>query len=126
MRAVTFGLLALLVLLPSGCGKKNTTAPVSGLVAFKGKPLARGRVVFTRDSGHYGFGDIGADGRYTLEAPLGACRVAITCREEPPRNPPPGMLILKSLIPERYENHMNSGLKFDVQKAANTADWRLE
>lgn len=126
MRAVTLGLLAPLLLVPSGCGQKNLTAPVSGLVTYKGKPLTRGRVVFTHDSGQYGHGDIGPDGRYTLQAPLGACRVAITCREDPPLNPPPGLLILKSLIPERYEDYMNSGLTFDVQQSANTADWNLQ
>jgi hypothetical protein len=126
MRAVTVGLLAVGLLVPSGCGKKNPTAPVSGLVAFKGKPLARGRVVFMHESGQYGYGDIGADGRYTLDAPVGVCRVAISCREAAPPNPPPGMLVLKTLIPERYEDHMNSGLKFDVQPAPNTADWKLE
>jgi hypothetical protein len=36
------------------------------------------------------------------------------------------MLILKSLIPERYEDHMKSGFAFDVQRTANTADWQLE
>jgi hypothetical protein len=126
MRAVALGLLALALLLPSGCAKKKPTAPVSGLVTFKGKALTRGRVLFNHDSGQYGFGDIGADGRYKLEAPLGECRVAVTCREEPPPNPPPGMLILKSLIPERYEDHMRSGLKFDVKEGENTADWKLE
>src|SRR3954470_17468135 len=126
MRAVTLVALAPALLLPSGCGQRKPTAPVSGLVTYKGKPLTRGRVIFHHASGQYGFGDIGPDGRYKLEAPLGECRVAVECKEEPPPNPPPGMLILKSLIPQRYEDHMSSGLKFDVKEEENTADWKLE
>ena len=78
-------------------------------------------------SGRHAHGDVGAGGRYKLEAPLGECRVAISCREDPPpERKEPGIYVPKALIPERYENHMNSGLQFDVQPAANTADWNLE
>jgi hypothetical protein len=116
-----------------GCGPaKHPTAPVSGQVTFKGKPLTRGRVIFVHEAGPSAFGDIGPDGRYQLDAPVGPCGVAISCREDPPANLPPekiqpGVFNTRSLIPERYEDHMNSGFKFTVQRGkTNTADWVLK
>src|SRR5262245_35624383 len=107
MRAVG-ALLFVLAILPSGCSPgKHPTAAVSGLVTFEDRPLSRGRVIFMHPSGQYGHGDIGPDGRYSLMAPLGECRVAITSREAPPpERKEPGLFIPKTLIPERYEDHM--------------------
>lgn len=125
-------MLGLALVLSIGCGKaKHPTAPVSGLVTYKNKPLTKGRVVFTHDAGHYAFGDIDKEGRYKLEAPVGECRVAVSLREDPPENLPPEKIVpgaynTKSLIPEKYEDHMRSGLKFTIKEGGNTADWKLE
>lgn len=109
-----------------GCQPTHPTAVVSGVVRYQGKPLTHGRVIFQHESGQFGHGDIGPDGTYQLNAPVGLCKVALTCREQPPAKPPPGLLILKSLIPEKYEDHMQSGLQFDVKSGTNTASWDLK
>jgi hypothetical protein len=125
-------LFALALLLAPGCGPaKHPTAPVAGTVTWKDKPLTRGRVIFHHAAGHYGFADIDATGRYKGEAPVGECKVAIESRAPPPENLPPekivpGVYFTKSLIPERYENHMESGLKLEVKAEPNTKDWKLE
>jgi hypothetical protein len=116
-----------------GCGPpKKLTAAVSGRVTFKGEPLTRGRIIFMHKSGQSASGEIGADGRFGLDAPVGFCYIAISCHEAPPANIPPEKLVpgvfnTKSLIPERYEDYTHSGLSFNVQEAAsNTADWSLK
>ena len=132
MRALLFLSLMIALCLAAGCGPaKHPTGPVSGQVTYKGKPLTKGRVIFIHEKGPYAYGDISPNGRYLCQAPLGECKVAISCREDPPENLPPekivpGVYNMKSLIPERYENHMASGLKLEVRAEANTADWKLE
>lgn len=130
MRSVSWAALA--VFLVAGCGGAgHPTAAVTGTVTWKGRPLVKGRVLFMHDSGPIGYGDIGPDGRYKLDAPIGECRVAVSCREDPPQNLPPekdvpGAYITRSLISEKYEDHMQSGLKFMVKASGNTADWKLD
>ena len=126
--------LALLVaVLPIGCKGKHPTAPVSGVVTWKGKPVTQGTVVFFHETAPVsGSGAIGPDGRYKLDAPVGICRVAIQSREQPPADLPkekqtPGYYLgLKSVIPDRYEDHMHNGLQFTVKEGNNTADWNLK
>jgi len=117
-----------------GCGvKQHPKAPVSGKVTYKGGPVTTGRVVFINATGQDGFGDIGPDGGYKLEAPIGECKVAITSREKEPgpdsktaKQVRPGMWVGKSFIPEKYENHMGSGLTFTVEQGQNTANFDLK
>jgi hypothetical protein len=98
-----------------------------------GKPLILGRITFVHGSGRTGSGDIGKDGRYSLRAPVGDCKIAIESRElEPPPDPKkrkmvrPGMYIGKSFIPERYQNHLESGLTLKVQTGDNKGDFDLK
>ena len=95
--------------------------------------FAHGKVVFVHENlPIQGSGEIGPDGRYKLDAPVGSCRVAIQSRQVPPPDLPkekqnPGYYLgLKSEIPDKYEDHMHNGLKFDVQNGNNTADWPLK
>lgn len=124
-------LTALLILIGSGCGGKKEwpKAPVSGLVTFQGKPLDHGRIVFVHEQGHGGAGEIGPDGRYSLSGIIGQNRVTIEC-DDPNRTTTvpgrPNMSIPASLIPERYSDHMQSGLCVDVHAGDNTADFDLQ
>jgi hypothetical protein len=117
----------------TGCEAKFPTAPVSGVVTYKGKPVTHGKVVFFHETApQAGDGTIDLDGQYKLDAPVGNCRIAIQSREVPPKDLPkekmnPGYFLgLKSEIPERYEDHMRNGLRFTVKHGHNTADWNLK
>jgi hypothetical protein len=121
------------VVLLTGCKAKHPTAPVEGLVTYKGKPVTRGKVVFFhKQLGLSGGSNIGPDGRYKLQAPVGTCQIAVQSREDAPSevpnrpDAPINYLFLKSNIPDRYEDHMRSGLQFDVQNGNNTFDLQLK
>jgi hypothetical protein len=121
------------VVLLTGCEAKFPTAPVSGVVTYKGKPVTHGKVVFFHETAPVaGGGTIELDGRYELTAPVGNCRIAIQSRQVPPKDLPkekmnPGYFLgLKSEIPNRYEDHMRNGLTFTVKDGQNTADWDLK
>jgi hypothetical protein len=115
-----------------GCNRGHPTAPVSGSVSFKGKPMTTGRVLFVHETGASSFGLIGLDGRYELLAPVGANRVAIECLEEMGKPADPSnpymrpMALAQTLIPERYSNHMTSGFTCDVTSTGNNADFELK
>jgi hypothetical protein len=106
---------------------------VSGTVTYKGQPVAFGQVTFIHIQGHTAFGPI-QDGRYSMRAPVGDCRVAISTLEtDPPEDPKagrrlarPGMVIPKSFIPEKYQRPEKSGLTFKVEDKVNAADFPLK
>jgi hypothetical protein len=134
MKKLVAGIGCLLLCFVFGCGNKVKTAPVSGTVTYKGQPVTFGKITFIDSQGRPGFAELGADGRYTLRATVGECKVALEAREiEPPHDPKqrkqarPGMYIGKSFIPEKYENPQQSGLTFKVEdKENNTADFALK
>jgi hypothetical protein len=130
---IILSLAVLGTVLLTGCKGKFPTAPVSGVVTLKGKPIKHGTVVFFHENAPVsGAGTIGPDGRYKVDAPVGNCRIAIQSRETPPADLPkekmnPGYYLgLKSEIPDRYEDHMRNGLQFTVKEGNNTADWDLK
>ena len=114
----------------AGCGEEaETTALVKGHVTYQDKPLTFGRVIFLHVSGPYAFSDIGEDGSYELLAPLGKCRVAVECREEPNRINPKDAderWFGRSLIPKHYSNHMTSEIEFQVQPGEHRLDLDLK
>ena len=133
MRAIfpAISLIALSILIASGCGGKKEwpKAPVTGQVTFAGRPLDHGRVVFVHEQGHGGAGDIGPDGRYSLSGIIGQNRVTIECNDPNAKTTEPGrptMQVSASLIPQHYNNHMQSGLSVDVHEGENTADFDLK
>ena len=130
MRATTLISIVLAVAILGGCsGKKEwPKASVTGQVTYKGKPLDHGRVVFIHEQGHGGAGEIGADGRYTLQAILGPNRVMIECKDPHATTTDPGrpnMPIPANFIPDRYTNHVDSGLTAEVREGENTEDFDL-
>ena len=114
-----------------GCSK-DPTAPVSGSVTYKGQSLSVGKVSFIDAKGRAGYGPI-KDGRYSIRAPIGDCKVSIESTEaEVPEDPKqrkqgrPGMFIPKSFIPEKYGSPEKSGLTFKVEDKENTAGFALK
>jgi hypothetical protein len=116
-----------------GCGNSRglpPTAPVSGTVTYKGKPLEMGRVIFFHPSGHGASAELGPSGTFKLIAYQGKNNVAVECFE----CDRPGSKKIRSrfmdenvsLIPNRYLNYSTSGLTFEVKPGTdNKADFAL-
>jgi hypothetical protein len=121
-----------LVISASGCAEKPRPqfAPLMGTITYQGKPLSRGQIALVHASGRMGVGDVGPDGSYRMDAPLGECKVMITCDDRPsPSKFDPDLgrqlTIPRSLIPDRYRNYQTSGLKATIAEGANKQDWKL-
>jgi hypothetical protein len=132
-----------LVVLALGCGeKRNTppTAPVTGKVTYKGKPVIGGTVTFNPEEalkGNPGSGDIAEDGTYSLTtyevgdgAVLGKHTVTVQVfpgQRGGPEAALPGMESkLPSPIPKKYADPSTSKLTFEVKEGDNVADLTLE
>lgn len=119
-----------------GCsrGGELPTAPVTGKVTYKGKPVPSGTVMFVPEKGPAATGEIAKDGTYTLStyskndgAVLGKHKIAITALadmgdrlpEEQSPLPPP-------LIPDKYLNQDTSGLTAEIKEGPNTVDLDLK
>ena len=132
-----FGHLSLtltVILWLEGCRKSGPEiqfAAVSGSVSYQGKLLKHGKVVMIHGSGKAGSGEIQSNGQYQLQAPVGENMVMIECRDEPNLSQvDPGvgrnLRLPPSLVPERYSNHMTSGLTVTVVDGPNVKDWILK
>jgi hypothetical protein len=126
----------------AGCGGGAKTAPTSGRITYKGKPVAKAHVSFTPVEGdrRAATGLTDDDGRYTLEtfapgdgALVGHYRVSIIARG-PDRPPRPGemgsgmpgeMMPGDPVIPTKYFAPDSSGLTFEVKPGKNQADFEL-
>lgn len=112
----------------AGCSDSNPfdTAPVTGQVTYKGKPLPYGTVSFRPQAGSPASGKIQPDGTFTLgtyedqdgaivgshvvlitatEADAGAAQVVEAGTE---------MTVPKSVIPQKYTSFSTSGLTAEV------------
>lgn len=112
-------------------GPVRNYADVTGKVSYKGVPLKMGTVMFQPASGPFASGEIQPDGTYRLKGEIGPNTVTITSRDAPPANLPTdpvqrnSIAPPKSHIPEFYGDR-RSGLKFDVQKQGNQANFELK
>ena len=120
-------LAAALVIAAIGCSGSGRpdTARVTGLVTYKGQPLAEAQVSFIPAQGRPASGGTGADGRFTLTtfrandgALLGehtviiAKTVPVAGQEDKPYAYPYAKP--RSVIPEKYGNLQKSPLKETV------------
>ena len=126
-----------LAALPAGCGSSGAgrLVPVAGKVTLDGKPLATGSLVFKPDAakGNAGqlepSGTLAGDGSYALftkekpGAPVGWYKVGVVAQQASPNDP----YLMKSLVPERYNDAESSGLAVEVvaSPAANAYDLKL-
>ena len=122
--------LPLMLTVALGCGGDKLglpTAPVSGTVAYRAKPLSGGRIVFFHPSGQAVGADIGVDGSFRMVAFQGKNQVAVEYYEQPNggEGGPRSLTARKSLIPSRYAEFGTSGLMFEVKPGDNTADFDL-
>ncbi|WP_165249407.1 hypothetical protein [Paludisphaera soli] len=125
-RSAAAALLALglaAALLAPGCGSSSaqppagSIVPVKGVVTYKGKPLARGTIVFEPDSGREAQGEIKADGSFVLTTFLpddgatpGVHRVAVAG-------------LPKNVLPLKFQNVGSSGVEVEV--AAGKSEYAI-
>jgi len=140
---------ALGLVLLAGCG--GGTGSVSGTVTYKPKgKVASGTVMILAADGKPRYGEIGADGSYSVaDVPAGKCKVTVSSpdtsgqvnrgAEGPPGRPtiqggrePAGGKGAKAAppsgwfaIPEKYGDAANSGLSVDVQRGTTTHNIEL-
>jgi hypothetical protein len=133
-------LLGAIVLL-TGCGGGGdapTTAPVKGLVTYKGTPVANLSIAFIPDNGPLATGKTDASGKFELMtnklgdgATIGTHKVAISFvpDEIPPMGgPDPGVTYKApvSPIPKKYADVTTSGLTKTVEKDAAKNDFTFD
>lgn len=130
-----FAVSSIMVL--AGCGASGESmVPVEGQVAFEGKALTKGTVIFKPDaakgntSPHEPHGTIGANGHYKIithpreGAPAGWYKVAVVSTEpSDPKNP---YSVPRSLIPERFGKVEESGLAVEVRSGAPKEAYDLD
>jgi hypothetical protein len=120
----------------AGCQSGNSLSlqKVHGSVKYRGKPLDHGQVVFVPEQGTPGpptIGVIRADGSFRMRtdekegAAQGRYHVMVHCREARAPSTKPQMVLLKSLIPEKYSNE-SSPLYFEVKPGENECPLSLE
>jgi hypothetical protein len=139
-------------LLASGCSSEGT---VSGKVYYKGKLLTSGSVsLFPEDKGGNYFSEIKSDGSYSFsKVPPGPAKISVLVGM---KGPPPDLFskmgrgkeaAMKGMkkhegamkeeskereagnevvLPEKYANPEESGLKIDVQGGKQTHDIKME
>jgi hypothetical protein len=123
-------------LLPLGRGQTGPEmARVSGTVTYKGQPVTKGTVSFvaTVATRRNATGSLDQGGHYVLQtenpgdgAELGDYEVAIFSHEEEVLDYQPKVPVkVERLIPEKYENPKNSGLKKTVARGTNTFNFEL-
>lgn len=140
MKRVSLFLSLAAVAIVSGCGGGDTqwksnrpaTVPAKGVVTYKDQPLA-GAIVVIQPGEKDGIGASGltdAEGKFELKAfpPDGGAvpgsytativKMDASATGEDANGRP---ILQKSLIPEKYGNPAQSGLKVDISKDGNSA-----
>lgn len=115
----------------SGCQNSSDEvrfAPVNGKILYKGQPISTGKLVMIHSSGKAGACEIGPDGTYRLEAPVGENRVMIDDRDQQKlaQMSPAQAQRMPSALPERFRDYMSSGLKLTVVEGNNQHDFNLK
>jgi len=111
-----------------GCGQEGdlSLASVEGSVAYGGKLLNHGKVVFSPQSGTPGpiaYGNIQPDGSFVMQttgyegAVVGLHKVTVHCRRAltPAEIKNRSLETPESLIPDKYWKHKESTLTFEVE-----------
>ena len=101
---------------------------VSGVVQYDGKPLKRGSVLFAPSvPGDGGSALIQADGSFSAMLAQGDYSVAVRCYEDDDATIGEGGAYTppKSLIPERYIDATESGLKVSVKGGMGPVSFSL-
>lgn len=120
---------SLLAMLVVGCSNGRPMGDVQGRVTLNGKPLSEGAVRFIPIKGDTpATGGIIRDGIFKVQVPVSKQRVEISSnvvdREKTPPNPTGDQIVMKILVPERYNNR--SELTLDVVSGLNEPVYDLK
>ena len=120
--------LTLLFVLVAGCSKGKPVGDVQGKVTVNGQPLAEGAVRFIPVNGDTSAtGGLIRDGAFRVEVPVAKQRVEISSnmvdQEKTPPNATADQIVMKSLVPARYNSQSNVTL--DVVSGVNEVEYKL-
>jgi hypothetical protein len=101
---------------------------VQGTVTVNGQPLSEGAVRFIPVNGDTSAtGGTIRDGKFRVSVPVAKQRVEISAnvvdREKTPPNPTNDQIVMKKLVPSRYNSQ--STLTLDVQHGLNEPEYKL-
>jgi hypothetical protein len=121
---LAFGVLVIAA--ATGCGDgRPARVPVSGNVTIDGALVTRGNIKFVPENGRPSFGQIGADGRFTLTcydgndgAIRGKHRVQVDA------NRPISEKKMEIFTPKKYADFRTSGLEVVIEKPVD--DLKIE
>ena len=102
---------------------------VQGTVTVNGQPLVEGAVRFIPVNGDTpATGGTIRDGKFRVQVPVARQRVEIVSnvvdKEKTPPNPTNDQIVMKELVPKRY-NGPKSELSIDVVKGLNKTEYKL-
>jgi hypothetical protein len=104
-------LTACLALLSSTSHASAGDGKVSGIVTYKGKPLAAGKIVFHLKDGEFVGTKVKEDGTYRLSrVPEGTWKITVEGKR----------------IPAKYASEDTSGLTFEVKKGSQKFNIELQ
>jgi hypothetical protein len=131
------GALTAALPLAVGCGGNDVAlGRVDGVVRLDGKPLASGKIIFQPAAGRGAYGQIGADGEFTLGtygdsdgALIGKHKIAVIAYEgaglgRP--DPTAQRVSQKPLVPQRYLAVGTSELTYEVKAGSNFVELDLK
>jgi len=112
----------------AGCSKGPAMADVHGRVTVNGQPLAEGAIRFIPLDGNApATGGSIRDGSFQVQVPVAKQRVEIAAnvidQEKTPLNATADEIIMKALVPERY--NLQSELTLDVVPGLNEPAYEL-
>lgn len=114
----------------SGGGNTLPTAPVKGVVTYRGEPVNVGKIVFFHPTGQAASGELNGEGEFQLEAFQGSNEIAVVSygpdRPNPIKNGFPPTVPGESLVPRHYTESRTSGLIFEVKDGDNVAELKLQ
>jgi hypothetical protein len=105
-----------------GCGAGDKVGQVQGQAIINGQPIAKGDIRFLPiDGGSKATGGLIEAGRFEVEVPVGKQRVEIYSNvvdeTKTPPNPTPEQIVMKKLVPDRY--NIESEEVLDVKPGLN-------
>jgi autotransporter translocation and assembly factor TamB len=127
-RNALFQIAVLVPIVISGCSKGRPMGDVQGRVTLNGQRLSEGAVRFIPLNGDtQATGGSIRDGKFRVQVPVSKQRVEFSAnvvdREKTPPNATGDQIVMKILVPARYNTH--SELTLDVLPGLNEPEFKL-